>query len=136
MTKRRLAISVVALCAFGASSARAVDARAMYALPVVVSLPGAKPLAFGTLRAFAQALKKAGHTCRLSPYEHGVDIACDGTPAESIFYLGMSYAPSRGPDMLQVDSLRAQGRNGGEAPVADWPRILGEFSGTQGKPHS
>ena len=128
------ALTVVALCAFGAVAAWAVDQRAMYRLPVVVEEPGGKLVSFGPLRAFMQALEKAGHACRLAPYEHGVDIACDGTPAESNVYVGLSYAPSRAPDMLQADSLRAQGRNGGEAPASDRTRILEEFAKTQGKP--
>ena len=131
--------SVLLLSALAAGLARApvsyaMDRRATDRLPVVVEQADGRPVSFGTLRSLVQGLKNAGHTCTIDRYEHGVGLACDGTPAEAKFYLDMTYAPSRAPEMLQVDSMRAQGRNGGETPSADRSRTLGAFSNIRARP--
>lgn len=86
-------------------------------LVVIVETKGPKDREFGTFTTFMGKLKQAGHSCRASRYEYGVNIAC-GSAGKPRVLIGATFAPSRAPELLEIHSIRANGINGGELAKA------------------
>jgi hypothetical protein len=127
-----LLLAAVALIA-PPGAALAVTRAQMLALPVIVETSPGHVQTFGPLRAFMAALKRAGHVCRLSDYEHGINVDC-GDPKAPDVLIDFDYVPSRSPEWASVDSLRTKGINGGELPVAEREQFLSHFSQIFSKP--
>jgi hypothetical protein len=132
---RRLfaALLVVAALIAPTRAALAITRAQMLALPVIVETSPGHIRTFGPLRAFMAALKRAGHVCRLSDYEHGINVDCGDSKAPDVL-IDFDYAPSRSPEWASVDSLRTKGINGGELPVAEREQFLSQFSQITSKP--
>jgi hypothetical protein len=133
-TLPRLFFALLAAAAFvGPPSPAHALTRAQWALPVIVETSPGHIRTFGPLRAFMAALKRAGHICRLSDYEHGINVDC-GDPKAPDVLIDFDYAPSRAPEWASVDSLRTKGINGGELPVGEREQFLSHFSQIISKP--
>jgi hypothetical protein len=116
------------------TEASALGRNSALALPVAVEMPQGM-FSFGSVREFMRRLRVARHVCKFDQYENGINIDCADAGAPPLVYLGLVYAPTRSPEFMSVNSIRAHGINGGELPSGEWLEFLAAYSRSTAKPY-
>jgi hypothetical protein len=125
--------AIIATC-MAITAASALGRNGALAFPVTVEMPKGM-FSFGSVREFMRRLRIAGHVCKSNEYENGINIDCADAGAPPLVYLGLVYAPTRSPEFVSVNSIRAHGINGGELPSGEWLEFLAAYSRSTAKPY-
>lgn len=126
----KLAVVATTVCtAYVSTAARAVTMGELLRLDMALD-DSSKPdglRKLGSVRSYMGKLKQASRHCRIEGHEHGVQIVCE-EPETPTVLIELSAEPTRRPEFARVTSIRPNGADGGELPVAEFSRFLDEFA--------